>query len=82
MPYTPPRLEVVCVDAKQRVTVPAGEFNAFKIVVRNKWTNALVRQYWIASKVKNLVRGEEYTDLVACIVESFPPALAQRIADE
>jgi len=55
-------LRIVRVEAKEPLTVPAGAFDTFKIVVRNKWTNALVRQYWIAPEVKNLVRWEESSD--------------------
>ena len=50
------------VEASERVAVPAGTFDAFKIVVRSKYSNAVVRQYWVSRDVRNVVRWEEYHD--------------------
>jgi hypothetical protein len=55
-------LRTVRVEAQERVTVPAGVFEAFKVVVRNKYSNVMVRQYWLGPEVKNVVRREEYYD--------------------
>jgi len=55
-------LRVFRVESKERITVPAGAFDAFKVVVRNKFTNVIVRQYWLAPEVKNEVRRDEYYD--------------------
>jgi hypothetical protein len=50
------------VEARERITVPAGTFDALKVVVRNKYSNAVVRQYWVSLDVKNVVLRHEYYD--------------------
>jgi hypothetical protein len=55
-------LRVSRVEARERIVVPAGTFDAFKVVVRNKYSNTIVRQYWLNPEVKNVVRRDEHRD--------------------
>ena len=56
------RLGVWRVERKEQIAVPAGTFEAFKVVERDKWANAVVSQIWVAPKVKGLVKAEFHYD--------------------
>jgi hypothetical protein len=48
------------VESKEQVTVPAGTFEAFKVLERDKWTGNLVVELWIGPEVKGLIRALIY----------------------
>ena len=48
------------VATKERVTVPAGTFEAYKILERDKWSGNPVAERWLAPEVRGLVRASIY----------------------
>src|SRR5262245_36040624 len=48
------------VEGQERVTVPAGEFSTWKVVVRNNATNSMVWEYWYSPDAKQYVRTRDY----------------------
>ena len=55
-------LRVWRVEAKEKISVPAGTFQAFKIVSRNKWNNSVSSETWMAPEVKGIVRNDLHND--------------------
>jgi hypothetical protein len=53
------RNSVWTVEAEETITVPAGTFRAFKIVWRNKNTDAMLTEMWYAPDVKQWVKIRE-----------------------
>ena len=53
------RNSVWTVEAEETTTVPAGTFRAFKIVWRNKNTDAMLTEMWYAPDVKQWVKIRE-----------------------
>jgi hypothetical protein len=56
------RLRAWRVEAKERITVPAGTFESFKIVERDKWGNSVVAEVWVAPAVRGMVRVQLHYD--------------------
>jgi hypothetical protein len=56
---TSERVDAVTVEAEQTVTVPAGTFKAFKIVVRNKKTGSIRVEAWYSPELKQVVSLRE-----------------------
>ncbi len=56
---TTERNSVWTVEAEETVTVPAGTFRTFKIVWRNKNTEAVLTEVWYAPDVKQPVKIRE-----------------------
>jgi hypothetical protein len=50
------------VEAKERITVPAGTFETYRIIERNKRDNSLSTEHWLAPEVKARVRANLYFD--------------------
>ena len=50
------------VEAKERITVPAGTFETYKIIERNKRDGSLSTEHWLAPEVKARVRANLYFD--------------------
>jgi hypothetical protein len=64
------------VEGKERITVPAGTFDTYKIIERNKRDNSLSTEHWLAPEVKARVRlnlyfsyGVEKRELIAYKVD-------------
>lgn len=51
---------VTSVESEEAVTVPAGTFQTFKIVVRNKRTGTMVYEAWYAPAVMQVVKLREH----------------------
>ena len=47
------------VERTESVKVPAGTFDTWKIVVRDKWANSLVWEYWYSPDVRQIARSRE-----------------------
>jgi hypothetical protein len=69
------------VEAKERVAVQAGAFDAFKIVERDKWSNTVSSELWVASEIKGMVKlhlhqsyGVEKWELTAYKLDGLRPA--------
>ncbi len=53
------RIDTVTVESEEVVTVPAGTFNTFKLVYKNKRTGALRYEAWYSLELKQLVKSRE-----------------------
>ena len=60
--HTAERVYAVTVEAEETVVVPAGTFDAFKLVYRNKATGGVAYEEWFSPSVKHAVMLREHLE--------------------